>query len=239
MAKLNYETVGLDPAHGDFAHNNQNYTTAAKVAIYLHSDHPALAKKARELYDVPPVPLIPRQRGYNPMDLNIFPEPPATAVGRAYYENEIQHYVAAREMPVFWRSTFFPPGHQTNTFFAHHPTPNSQPTISTQRELRLRNPYALAANMDISRMNAIRNASDRIAKVTGDMYLQREFNARRADVYNVEGERFLPGARLAPVVEAALLRGRRRRRRRREEMRRREMKKREMKRGRRGLGGLR
>ncbi|KAK0120149.1 hypothetical protein ONS95_011556 [Cadophora gregata] len=71
------------------------------------------------------------------------------------------------------------------------------------------------------------------------MYLQREFNARRADVYNVEGERFLPGARLAPVVEAALLRGRRRRRRRREEMRRREMKKREMKRGRRGLGGLR
>ncbi|KAK0120150.1 hypothetical protein ONS95_011557 [Cadophora gregata] len=96
MAKLNYETVGLDPAHGDFAHNNQNYTTAAKVAIYLHSDHPALAKKARELYDVPAVPLIPRQRGYNPMDLNIFPEPPATAVGRAYYENEIQHYVAAR-----------------------------------------------------------------------------------------------------------------------------------------------
>ncbi|KAH7410709.1 hypothetical protein BKA64DRAFT_360843 [Cadophora sp. MPI-SDFR-AT-0126] len=100
MAKLNYETVGLNPAHGDFAHNNQNYATAANVATYLHSDHPVLTKKARELYDAPPVPLFPRQGGDDPMDLDMFPNPPATAVGRAYYESENQYYVAVREMPI-------------------------------------------------------------------------------------------------------------------------------------------
>ncbi|PVH78457.1 hypothetical protein DL98DRAFT_573191 [Cadophora sp. DSE1049] len=230
MAKLNYETVGLNPAHGTFAHNNQNYETAARVATYLHSDHPVLAKKARELYDVPPVPLFPRQRGDDPMDLDMFPNPPATAVGRAYYESEIQYHAAVREMPVFWRSGFFPPGEPTSTQFSRPQPTNAPPTISTLAEVNLLNPFDLQANMDSSRQVAARDASDRIAKATGDMLLQREFDRGRMDVYDVEGERVLPGARLAPAMEAAMLRGRRRRR----EFKRRE----EMRKGRKGLEGL-
>ena len=81
-------------------HNNQNYETAGKVAACLHSEHPVLAKKARELYDVPPVPLFPKYRSDDPKGLEMFPDPPATAVGRAYCESETQHAVAVEEMPI-------------------------------------------------------------------------------------------------------------------------------------------
>lgn len=85
--------------------------------------------------------------------------------------------------------------------------------------------------MDYSREVGLRQASDGIAKMTGDMFLQREFERGRRDVYDVERERILPGARVEPVVEAAMLRGSRRRR---EVKRRREMRKLRM-----GLAGLR
>tara|TARA_R110002060_G_scaffold45914_1_gene57213 strand:- start:245 stop:448 length:204 start_codon:yes stop_codon:yes gene_type:complete len=57
-------------------------------------------EKARDLYDVPPVPLFPKYRSDDPEDLDMFPDPPATAVGRAYYESEIQHAVAVEGMPI-------------------------------------------------------------------------------------------------------------------------------------------
>ena len=85
--------------------------------------------------------------------------------------------------------------------------------------------------MDYSRSLGLREATDGIAKMTGDMFLQSEFDRGRRDVYDVEKERVLPGARIEPVAEAAMLRGARRRR---EHKRRREMRK-----GRMGLAGLR
>lgn len=99
MAKLNYETVGIDPTLGNFVHNNQNYATAATVSTFLHSEHPIIARKARQLYDVPPIPLLPLQEHDGVMDLDMFPNPPATEASKAYFNSEILVRSALDEMP--------------------------------------------------------------------------------------------------------------------------------------------
>ncbi|KAH7346327.1 hypothetical protein BKA65DRAFT_537021 [Rhexocercosporidium sp. MPI-PUGE-AT-0058] len=232
MAKLNYETVGLNPAYGNFAHNNQNYNTAAIVATHLHSEHPTIAKKARELYDVPPVPLFPREEGDDPMDLDKFPDPPATAAGRAYFESEIQYHVGWMETPIVWLAGKVGPGEKARNMISS-PTEDQAKILSTGVEAA-GGMHGADSWIDFrnhqSRSQGKRGLADRVAKKAGDMWLKREFERGRDDVYDVDSVRILPAARLAPSMEAAMMRGARRRR---------EYKLRErIKREGRGLGGL-
>ncbi|KAL2069505.1 hypothetical protein VTL71DRAFT_14184 [Oculimacula yallundae] len=210
MAKLNYQIAGLSPTHGHFVHNNQNYKTAANMAMYLDPDipvHETLARKARELYDVPEVPLSPRQG--DPMVIDTVP-PPSTYAGMAYYESEVSRRAALLAMPVTWEGAIIKAGVKASEIFTPS-TLQAPRTIATGEETYL-SLEEINQRQVIQRYNQPREAARRIAKTTGNMFLKREFERGNRDVYDVDSARVLPAARLAPSMEAGFLRSARRRR---------------------------
>ncbi|CZT43245.1 uncharacterized protein RSE6_03249 [Rhynchosporium secalis] len=207
MAKLNYETVGVDPAQGNFVHNNQNYHVADLVVKSLNSEHPRLAKKARELYDVPFVPFSPKM-GDDVMDMDE-PVPPVTEAGKQFFQSEISKRAALEAMPVVWEGATFSSAVFASTLFRQ---PIMESEISnTSLELNL-DTHELSLRSAATRFNQPRVLAETMAKDMGDRYLKRQFESGRGDVYDVDKERVLPCARLAPSMEAAFLRGARRRR---------------------------
>jgi hypothetical protein len=212
-AQLNWERVGLDYKKSlRFAHNLSGWPVSQDTLAHLRDDTPA-GQRARDLYDVPPLPDSRDRTVPNPNDIN--------DDVLLFWMQQNMSIICALENPISWTGRTFDAGERPRVLnpVLDRQVLNARENLSRTHSANI-NPYPF----------------DFAAKELGRRWMRLEFDTRgrrrdpEQNVWGMETRRKLPGVRHYPATEAAWARSLRRRRDRKRRERVRE--------GRLGLGNL-
>ncbi|KAJ5040911.1 uncharacterized protein L3040_005470 [Drepanopeziza brunnea f. sp. 'multigermtubi'] len=213
MAKLNYETVGIEPTgagDAEFSHNCMDYPMSSTVAPFLNHPDPVIRARVRKLYDVP-----------GPLD----PDPNFPDLVHPYWRRENALKLQWDNMAIRWESRVFPPG-----VLARAPAPqgnNALLAVASNNPFLQDRQQAATGGVITTAQAREQEMVRRVAADLGRRYLSlrvaaQNIEAARAmaagqdpppdDLEDLNTTRVLPGARYGPQVEAAYMRSARRRR---------------------------
>jgi hypothetical protein len=194
-AQLNWERVGLDYKKSlRFAHNLSGWPVSQDTLAHLRDDTPA-GQRARDLYDVPPLPDSRDRTVPNPNDIN--------DDVLLFWMQQNMSIICALENPISWTGRTFDAGERPRVLnpVLDRQVLNARENLSRTHSANI-NPYPF----------------DFAAKELGRRWMRLEFDTRgrrrdpEQNVWGMETRRKLPGVRHYPATEAAWARSLRRRR---------------------------